>query len=143
MASGRERPSLSNPTRTFWGILAAIGLFFVAMTVAALIAVQLGIISGPGESIDLGRWLMFEILIGSVIGLAAGALCRRLTASSRAPLGLAIFMFILALLEAAELSRHAGAGAIDAPVWLVWSAPMVLLLAIWLGGKIGALARQD
>lgn len=138
MRSSRSVSTLPNPARTFWGILVSAVLFLGAMSLAALIAIQLGIVSAPGERIALGPWLMFEIIVGSAVGLSIGALCRWFTASSRAPPILAVSMFVLALLEAMEVTRHVGEGAIDAPVWLVWGAPLVLLLAISLGGRSGS-----
>jgi hypothetical protein len=142
MISSREKTTLPNPARTFWGILAAAVFFLVAMSIAALIAVQLGIIGRPEERIDLGPWLMFEIIVGSAIGLAVGAFCRRFTASSRATWILAAVMLLPALLEAAEIARHASTSAVIAPRWLVWSAPVLLPLAISLGGWVAGSARK-
>jgi hypothetical protein len=117
------------------GVLVGGGVLLAVMFLIAGLAVLFGWIPYDAEGrLQLGTWLMLEILGGGAASVLAGWVCRRIARDRRGPLVLAAAMFTIGLLEATEIRRHVLAGRADAPMWLVGLAPVVAAVGILIGG---------
>jgi hypothetical protein len=127
-----DPPSLQS---TILGVLAGGGLFLAIMLMLAGVAIFSGMITRDDAGrLNLGPWLILEIVGGAFTSLLAGATSRRIARGYRAPLVLAVCALTIGLLEATEILRLTAAGGAKAPTWIVLLAPPVTALGVLLGG---------
>lgn len=121
--------------RIVLGILAGGSLLIGTMVVLAGVAILCGWIPHDDtRPLDLGSWLLLEVVGGGIASVVAGWVCRKISRHAWGPYGLALTVLTIGLLEVAEILRHARAGALEAPLGLVLVAPFVAALGILLGG---------
>ncbi len=128
--------------RTVKGVLAGGGLLVGTMLALAGVAIAAGMVArDPAGRLDLGPWLVLEIVGGAAVSVFAGALSRRIAQSNRGPLVLALCAFTVGLLEAAQLLGYSARAGALAPTWLVLLAPVVTAAGVLLGGLLTAPMR--
>jgi hypothetical protein len=109
------------------------------MLLLAGVAIALGwITKDDAGRVNLGPWLALEIAGGAVASVLAGAVSRRIARRYLGPAVLAGASFGVGLAEAMEILRHAAAGDVQAPPWLVLLAPVVTAAGVLFGGWCAA-----
>jgi hypothetical protein len=88
--------------------------------------------------VDLGPWLVLEVLGGAAAGVLGGALSRRIARRTSGPGVLALLLFGVGVLEAAEILGSTASGRVAAPQGLVLLAPAVAAAGVLLGGRLSA-----
>ena len=121
--------------RIVLGVLAGGGLFIAAMILLAAMSILFGWIKADETgSVDLGSWLILEVLGGTAACFLAGWVSRIVSGRFLGPAVLALFVCSVGLLEAAEILRHVNENSISASKWLVIGAPFVAALGILFRG---------
>lgn len=121
--------------RTVLGVLSGGAVLVGSMLLLAAMAVLFGWIQPAATGfLDLGPWLVLEVLGGAAASVLAGWVCRNISLRFRGPAVLALVVCSVGLLEAAEILRYLKGNPSGAPVWLVLSAPFVAASGILLGG---------
>jgi hypothetical protein len=139
--SDASRDMTDPPThrRTILGILAGGGLFLACMFLLVGIAITVGLVrQNPAGPVNLRPWLMLAVLGGAPASALGGAASRRIARHYGGPLILALLVFSIGVLEAAELLRHRASGGVSAPLWLVLLAPVVSATGALFGGWLSA-----
>jgi hypothetical protein len=107
----------------------------VVMLLLAGVAVAGGLIRKDSAGRwDLGPWLVLETAAGALASVVAGAVSRRVAGRFSGPVALAACALSFGLIEAIEILRRAGSGAVVAPARLVLAAPLVAAAGVLLGG---------
>ena len=105
------------------------------MLLLAGMAVAFGLItSDEAGRLNLGPWLVLEIVGGAVASVLGGVVSRRIARRYRGPVVLAVVVFSIGLLEATEILRYTAAGGANAPGRLVLLAPIIGAAGVLLGG---------
>ncbi len=121
--------------RLVLGVLAGGALFVGSMLQLVATAILFGWIKADETgSVDLGPWLILEIIGGTSTCVLAGWVCRKISCRFLGPAILALLVCSIGLLEAAEILRHVNGHYVAAPIGLVIVAPFVAALGILLGG---------
>lgn len=130
--------------RLILGVAAGFAAFFGLMATVALVCAQAGIVEpAAGEVVDLSDWLLIEVVGGSVAGLLAGLVSRRVGRIHSASAWLAVLVFALGVLEGVVLQSQSDAGRAAVSVALVWIAPFVGPLGILAGSYLSPLKSSN